>query len=159
MNAWRACARADVELFLRFSLVGVAGFLVDTGLLYLGLAAGLGPYVGRAISYVCASTSTWFLNRRFTFHARRSKRWVREWGKFFVTNAAGGLSNYLVYAVLVATVPFVARYPIVGVAAGSIIGLAINFNMSRFVVFTAAEAPQDQTAQVAPPGDTPSLQR
>ena len=67
-----------MELFLRFSAVGVAGFLVDTAVLYLGLAAGLGPYVGRAISYVCASTTTWYLNRRFTFHARKSPRWARE---------------------------------------------------------------------------------
>jgi putative flippase GtrA len=121
---------------LRFSAVGVVGFLVDTGVLYLGLAAGLGPYVGRVISYLCASTSTWILNRRFTFHARKSERWLREWGKFFVTSAAGGISNYLVYAALVAASPFVARYPVIGVAAGSVIGLAINFNMSRFVVFT-----------------------
>lgn len=147
-----------MALFLRFSAVGVAGFLVDTGLLYLGLAAGLGPYVGRALSYICASTSTWYLNRRFTFHARKSRRWAREWAKFFVTNAAGGLSNYVVYAALVASVPFVARYPVVGVAAGSIIGLAINFNMSRFVVFTAAETLADPAAGAAAPSD-PRLRR
>lgn len=147
-----------MNLFLRFSAVGVVGFLVDTGVLYLGLAAGLGPYVGRVLSYVCASTSTWLLNRRFTFHARKSKRWAREWGKFFVTNAAGGLSNYLVYAALVASVPLVARFPVIGVAAGSILGLVINFNMSRFVVFTAAETLPDPAAGSAPTGDA-SLRR
>jgi len=148
-----------VELFLRFSAVGVVGFLVDTAVLYLGLAVGLGPYVGRAISYVCASTSTWYLNRRFTFHARKSPRWAREWGKFFVTNAAGGASNYLVYAALVATVPFVARHPVIGVAAGSIVGLAINFNMSRFVVFTDGETLDAPGARAAAPSDSPTLRQ
>jgi putative flippase GtrA len=130
--------RESLELFLRFSAVGTVGFLVDVAVLYLALGVGFGKYSGRVVSYVCASTSTWALNRRFTFHARKSRRWLREWARFFVANAAGGASNYLVYATLVSASPFVDRYKVIGVAAGSIIGLAINFNLSRFVVFRAS---------------------
>jgi putative flippase GtrA len=123
--------------FLRFTLIGAAGFLIDTIVLYLAMAyLGAGHYSGRALSYVVAASSTWALNRRFTFYAQRSKNRLAEWAKFFTANAAGGIANYVVYATLVASSPLVADWPILGVAAGSIAGLIINFNLSRRVVFT-----------------------
>ena len=48
--------------FLRFGVVGTLGFLVDTAVLYLGLALGLGLYLGRAISYLAAASANWALN-------------------------------------------------------------------------------------------------
>jgi putative flippase GtrA len=122
--------------FLRFTLIGAVGFLVDAGALYLAMAwLGAGHYSGRVVSYAVAASSTWALNRRFTFHAQRSKNWLAEWARFFTTNAAGGIANYVVYATLVASWPLVREWPILGVAAGSIAGLIINFNLGRRVVF------------------------
>jgi putative flippase GtrA len=123
--------------FLRFLLIGAAGFLIDAAALYLAMAwLGAGHYSGRVFSYVVAASSTWALNRRFTFHAQRSRNRLAEWARFFTANAAGGIANYIVYATLVASWPLVADWPILGVAAGSIAGLVINFNLSRRVVFT-----------------------
>lgn len=123
--------------FFRFAAVGTAGFLIDTSALYLAIGVfGFGLYWGRAFSYLIAATSTWAMNRRFTFHAQRSRNRFAEWAKFFTTNAAGGAANYLVYATLVSISDLVAAWPILGVAAGSIAGLAINFNLSRRIVFT-----------------------
>ena len=122
--------------FLRFSTIGVAGFAIDTTVLYLAMnLLGAGHYSGRALSFMVAVTSTWALNRRFTFHAQRSSNFLAEWAKFFTANTAGGLTNYCVYAALVAGSAVVANWPVLGVAAGSLAGLAINFNLSRWVVF------------------------
>jgi putative flippase GtrA len=122
--------------FLRFSLIGAAGFLVDAAALYVAMAwLGAGYYSGRVLSYVAAASSTWALNRRFTFHEQRSKNRLAEWARFFTANAAGGIANYVVYATLVASSPLVREWPILGVAAGSIAGLVINFNLTRRVVF------------------------
>ena len=52
-------------------------------------------------------------------------------------NAVGGLVNYTTYALLVATWNVATMHPVIGVAAGSIAGLAINFFLSRRVVFRA----------------------
>lgn len=131
-------SRGARSQFLRFSSIGVAGFLIDTAALYVAIVLGpLDLYSGRLFSYTVAATSTWALNRRFTFHAQRSHERLKEWGKFFAANLVGGAANYGVYAALVASSDTVAAWPIIGVAAGSVAGLAINFNLSRWLVFTS----------------------
>jgi putative flippase GtrA len=125
--------------FIKFSLVGIAGFAIDGGVLTLLLAAGLDPFSGRLCSYLIAATSTWFCNRRFTFRDRRSAARTRQWLSFLAANSVGAIVNYGTFAALVLVEPAVTRHPVLGVAAGSIVGLACNFTLSRAVVFRASE--------------------
>lgn len=135
------------ELF-RFGAVGVAGFIVDAGVLTLGIHAGTGPWAGRALSYLAAATFTFGLNRAWTFRtADRSRSVVHDWGMFLLVNLAGFVCNYGSYAVLIAGVPLVAENPVLGVAAGSLAGMAGNFMLSRRFVFrsryeTAVSVPE-----------------
>lgn len=122
--------------FISFALIGTAALPVDFGVLYLAMSLGTGPYLGRLCSYLIAATTTWSLNRRFTFREVRSSNKVNEWGRFLAANAAGGLLNYGVYAALIAGSSLVAAWPFLGVAAGSLAGLSLNFTLSRGVVFT-----------------------
>jgi len=123
---------------LRFSAVGVVGFAVDTATLYAALELGAGLYTGRLASYLTAATVTWALNRRFTFSDRRTDRLATEWVRFLAANGVGGAINYFTYAALVATLPYVAAHPWLAVAAGSLAGLAVNFTLSRRLVFTGS---------------------
>jgi putative flippase GtrA len=125
--------------FIRFGAVGTAAFVVDTIVLYLALWAGLGFYAGRVVSYLAAATFTWYGNRSITFetHARGAPAIAAEWFKFLLTNLVGGAVNYAVYAALVSHSDFVRVYPVLGVAAGSLAGLSVNFTLSKFVVFRA----------------------
>ena len=125
-----------VRQFLTFSAIGVAGFVVDTATLYTALQLGAGLYTGRLASYLVAATTTWALNRRYTFSDRRTHRPAREWARFLAANSLGGVVNYGTYAALVASLPLVAAHPWLGVAAGSLAGLAANFTLSRRLVFT-----------------------
>jgi putative flippase GtrA len=120
--------------FLSFSLIGIFGFVVDSSVLYLGLGLGLGLRLGRVVSYLVAVTATWALNRRFTFGAS-GRRAVIEWARFAITQLAGAAVNLGTYFVLVAASDLVARFPVIGVAAGSIAGLAVNFVAARAFVF------------------------
>jgi len=123
--------------FLRFALVGVAGFIVDAGTLYVAMTfLETGHYLGRVISYLTAATATWALNRRYTFADRRDSQLLREWLKFLAANAVGGVVNYATYAALVGNSDMVATWPVLGVGAGSIAGLAVNFTLSRRLVFS-----------------------
>lgn len=132
MNVAPPSARQE---FLRFTLVGAAGFVVDAGTLLLATGAfGLGPYLGRVFSYLCAATLTWTFNRRFTFAARKRAP-VPEWFRFLGANAIGGAVNYGVYAAIVAFSAVGAAWPVLGVAAGSVAGLVFNFGVSKFWVF------------------------
>jgi putative flippase GtrA len=122
--------------FLRFAIVGAAGFVVDAGSLHLVVhELGVGLYTGRLMSYLTAATFTWALNRRYTFHAQRDHNPTREWLRFLAANAAGGLLNYTVYVVLISAFEIVARWPVIGVAAGSMAGLIANFVLSKRLVF------------------------
>jgi putative flippase GtrA len=122
--------------FLRFAMVGAAGFVVDAASLHFAIhEVGAGLYMGRLFSYLIAATFTWALNRRYTFHSQRDHKVVREWLKFLAANTAGGLINYAVYAILVDRFDFVSIWPVIGVAAGSVAGLVTNFSLSRRLVF------------------------
>lgn len=128
--------------FLRFGVVGTVGFVVDTAVLYAGLALGLGLYGGRAVSYLAAATTTWALNRAWTFRGQGQAPVMRQWALFVAINLVGFAFNYGTYAALIATVAFVAQYPVIGVAAGSLAGMLGNFLLSRRFVFAgAARAP------------------
>jgi putative flippase GtrA len=122
--------------FLRFGIVGTVGFLVDSAILVLSMALlGAGPYLGRVVSYLGAATTTWALNRTFTFRGRHHGPAHRQWARFLAVNAVGGTVNYATYALLVATSATAAAHPVLGVAAGSIAGLVFNFAGSRLLVF------------------------
>jgi putative flippase GtrA len=131
--------------FLRFGLVGIAGFVVDVGVLYPALALGAGPYVGRGVSYLAAATSTWYLNRRVTFAARRSASLGPEWFSFMLCNAVGGLLNYTTYAAWVHYFGSARLVPACGVALGSLAGLCVNFTLSRQLVFRKPNSPVSDT--------------
>jgi putative flippase GtrA len=122
--------------FLRFGVVGVAGFVVDSTVLMAMIAAGMGPYSGRVVSYVAAASATFALNRAWTFRDRAGAGPVAaQWSRFLLVNLVGFTANYGAYAVLIGASPLVARYPVLGVAAGSLAGMFLNFALSRRLVF------------------------
>ncbi len=121
-----------------FSAVGVVGFLVDSSVLYTVLVlADTNPYAGRLFSYLAAATTTWALNRRFTFSQRRSGDPQKEWAAFLAVNLVGGAVNYLVYSSIIYTFSSQGLFPLLGVACGSLSGLVINFSLSKAWVFRA----------------------
>lgn len=125
------------QLF-RFGVVGVAGFLVDAGVLTVAIAAGLGPWIGRIVSYLAAASTTFALNRAWTFRGRAAAGGIgTQWARFVTLNLGGFALNYATYAALIATVPLVAAHPVLGVAAGSVVGMGANFFLSRHFVFRA----------------------
>jgi putative flippase GtrA len=126
--------------FLRFGVVGTLGFLVDAGVLLAAIALGLGPWLGRLVSFLMAATVTYTLNRAWTFRQRTGGGGASagQWARFVVVNLGGFAANYGTYAVLLATSATVAAWPVLGVAAGSIAGLGVNFGLSRRFVFKAA---------------------
>jgi len=128
-----------VTQFLRFGVVGAVGFVVDTAVLYAALAAGGGPYGGRVLSYIAAATTTWALNRAWTFRAAGGSagraRIGRQWALFLVVNLVGFAVNYGTYALLIANFPLVAAYPVLGVGAGALAGMTGNFLLSQRYVF------------------------
>ena len=122
--------------FGKFGLVGIVGLGVDVAVLYLLMAeTGLGPYGARLLSFLAAASTTWALNRTFTFRGAHNGTLLTQWARFIAANAFGGLINYGTFAVMVASLAAVAAHPVLGVAAGSIAGMFFNFAASKKLVF------------------------
>ncbi|CAK0761662.1 GtrA family protein [Azospirillaceae bacterium] len=129
-------SRMTKSKFIRFGMVGVVGLVVDSCALILTISVfGLDPYTGRLASFMVAVTTTWFLNRLFTFCKDYETPIYRQWGMFVAANSLGGVINYSVYAALVTSWPLVASAPYLGVAAGSLSGLIFNYTASKKFVF------------------------
>jgi putative flippase GtrA len=132
--------------FLRFGIVGGVGFVVDAGLLHVLLRLGLGPYGGRVISFLAAATTTWILNRSFTFRRESPSSAppvhpAGEWLAYLGLMVIGGMANYGTYAVAVAWSDPVRRHPELGVALGSLVGMLINFWTAKTMVFERKARP------------------
>lgn len=124
--------------FGKFGAVGVVGLLVDTAVLYAGLTLGLEFFAARVPSFFAAATTTWALNRAFTFKGAADEPLHRQWAKFIAANAFGGVVNYAVSVGLEAGFDTVASHPFLAVAAGSIAGMFFNFAASKHLVFKGA---------------------
>jgi putative flippase GtrA len=128
--------KAAAGQFLRFCIVGGVGFVIDASVVYGGVTYfGMDPYLTRVISYLTAATATWILNRRFTFSQKLNRPLHREWSYYISANAIGGTTNYITYVICLWYFQDISNGIIVGVAAGSAVGLAFNFVASKWWVF------------------------
>ncbi|WP_244826068.1 GtrA family protein [Caballeronia sp. TF1N1] len=121
--------------FLRFAVAGGIGFFVDSGVLYLALALGAGPRVGRIISFLCAAFVTWQINRRTTFERVEGKSALREWFDYLLAMSFGGVLNYASYMLTLHVLPPQAFAPLAAVAVGSIVGMSVNFATAKLWVY------------------------
>lgn len=127
--------RHILRQFWRFGIAGGIGFLVDVLVLYIAVALGSGVYLGRVVSFFCATFATWQVNRNFAFAAAtRMSAWT-EWWRYVLAVLGGGLVNYLLFSLAVATLPPSPLLPMVSVAIGSVGGMVVNFISTKMLVF------------------------
>lgn len=125
---WKRIPR---ELFW-FGVGGAIGFVVDAGIVQLLVSkADANPYIARLFSFLCAATSTWLFNRRYTFPDRGGHTLFGEWTRYMTAMSFGFALNYATYALVVFYSSFVHAWPSIAVAAGSLPGSLVNFTGAR----------------------------
>jgi putative flippase GtrA len=123
------------ETFL-FGVAGTLGFAVDTAVLY-ALEGAMGPFYARIVSFLAAVLTTWLVNRNLAFRDRASAMSRQnEFLSYLTLMLLGGAVNYGVYSALVLWSPLVREHLVLGVAAGSLAGMTVNFLTARYLVFT-----------------------
>jgi len=132
--------RRMLPQFLRFGVVGVIGFGVDTGVVY-ALRGLVGIYAAGLISYLVAASGNWLLNRVWTFRGHGRGSAFRQWLMFLAANSVGFVLNRGVFFSLVAAFALVHRVPVIGIAAGTLAGMFANFALSHRLVFKAHHTP------------------
>jgi putative flippase GtrA len=132
-------AKLEQSRFLRFAVVGTAGFAVNEAALWAALnLIHLGKYGAGLFSFLCAVTFTWWGNRLLTFReqaASGARAMAVEWAKFVGANALGFAVNYAIYAACLAFAPAPLDSPYAALALGTVVGLVFNFALSQRLVF------------------------
>jgi len=123
------------QQFLRFAGVGGAGFLVDGGLLWVLLSAGVDPFLGRAVSFPVAVLVTWLLNRIWTFSSASRLGLGRQLYRYLAVQIAGALVNYAIYALVLIFIVQTPTNALFALMIGAIFGLVINFTGAKMIVF------------------------
>jgi len=137
---------ARLERVLKFAMTGGIGFVVDVGVLTLltndHFMINMNAYVARVFAILIAMTTTWLINRRFTFkvHDKVTDRreLVAEGGRYGLVAVSAALVNYGVYAATLYSLPDQMFgtddiQPVIGAVVGS--GVAMFFSYygySRF---------------------------
>jgi putative flippase GtrA len=130
--------KTEAPRFLRFALVGGAGFALDAGLLaLLHNGAGLDPFSARVFSISIATFMTWRLNRGVTFGASARSQ-AHEGMRYATVAALAAGVNYLAYAL--ALILWRGLPPIAALVVGTATGMVFSYaGYSRFV-FSARSA-------------------
>jgi putative flippase GtrA len=120
--------------FMQFGTVGLAGLVVDTATVY-ALRGSFGLYGAGLAAYGTGATTTWLLNRVWTFRGTGGGPAHRQWARFIAANSLGFVLNRGTYAILVTWLAVAARQPVVATSAGAVAGMFLNFYLSRRLVF------------------------
>ncbi|MEM9796764.1 MAG: GtrA family protein [Pseudomonadota bacterium] len=112
-----------------FLLAGGLGFVVDAGVLALGLAIGLPAWAARIPSFLLAVVTTWLLNRRITFRSD-TRPTLREFGRYLAAMSLGLGVNYAAYITFVA----LGLHPLLALAVASCAGIVVNYLGARKVL-------------------------
>jgi putative flippase GtrA len=124
----------------RFTLVGATGFLIDAGILtLLAQGVGLNIYVARIFSFAGAVLATWALNRAFVFTAKTAvtspATTATELAHYLLVQSGGAVVNLALFAGQIVVWPMLREYPVVPLAAASVLALVVNFIGMRLWVF------------------------
>jgi len=135
--------------FAKFGAVGVLNSFIDFGILNLliflfSIGSGLWFSIFKAISFLCATTNSYFWNKYWTFESSNKPK-VSEAAKFYTIAIIGGFLNVSVASLIFSGINRPEYIPVnlwANVAAlGGILSAFIwNFLGYKFVVFKKEES-------------------
>jgi putative flippase GtrA len=125
--------------FIRFGLVGAAGFTIDAIILHGLVHAGMNYFGGRLVSFAIAVVCTWQMNRSFTFRTPSAHGTFKEAALYVGVQCAGGAANIGVYTAAILLMPVLKDWLLVPLAMGSGAGLCLTFIGSKHLAFRERE--------------------
>ncbi|MEM8811139.1 MAG: GtrA family protein [Pseudomonadota bacterium] len=97
---------AAIPRALRFALVGASNSMVDVAVFsFFVFAVGLGLIPANAIAYLVASTSSYFVNRHWTFKGKTAPASPKDYVTFQIVNGIGFLLATALLVVLAGSMP------------------------------------------------------
>lgn len=123
---------ANSKRFVKFAIVGAAGFAVDAGALALVLKlTALDAFSARIIAIGVALCATWMLNRTLTF-GKSGRSLAGEAMRYGGVGIAGSVVNYFIYSTVLLAAPQAGAFAALFIASSSLMLLSY-FGYSRLV--------------------------
>ncbi|MEH0666273.1 GtrA family protein [Vibrio scophthalmi] len=121
--------------FVRFALVGGAGFIADSGVFVTAhYLLQFDVMLSRLLAFFCAACVTWLGNRVFTFASQSRDKWS-EWGRFMVSACLSALPNFAVFTLVLQGVGENDGAPLLALVLGVLAGMVSNYWLSKHWVF------------------------
>lgn len=128
--------RVDALRFLRFAGVGAVGFGIDAGILTMLMRLGWQPVQARLVSFPAAVTTTWLLNKAWTFAADAASA-GSSYMRYSGIQIVGALINLGMFTLLIAGFPTLRAVPWLPLAAAALVALVFNYLATRHLVFNS----------------------
>ena len=116
------------KIFSTFIIVGAIGFIIDFSLYLLFIKLDLGVYLSRALAFIFAVQSTYFLNKKFTFSERNAHQL-----SYFIGQGIGIIINYCSFIFFYRYIT--PEHSNIAFFAGSAIALFYNFAIANLWAF------------------------
>lgn len=134
----------EMQRFARFTVVGVAGTLVDfTTLILLKEVIGLPLLLANTLSYSAGLVNNFTLNRLWTYPDARTKAFWMQFGQFFIVSTIGLLINNGIVALLSTPLGQALAQRQIGYIAAKLVATVIvvfwNFFINRHWTFNDVE--------------------
>jgi putative flippase GtrA len=122
----------------KFALAGLMGFVVDAGVLHLGLSSGLGSAAARAISILSAMQLTFLINGLLIFKCVTRRNFAGHWAAYMVASGFGNFCSYMIFITLTSLHGSLLSKAWIAFPASTFAAYLINFTGARLLVFRAA---------------------
>jgi putative flippase GtrA len=124
-----------------FAVVGVIGAGVHIGGFWLiQRLFGLGNTAAWIMAFMAAATSSWALNRRFTFQDRASVQRSSEWMRYLAIAGLGAIAHFATFHAVIAWFATIAQHPALAIIPGSISSLCVTYLGASLLVFRKASS-------------------
>jgi putative flippase GtrA len=129
----------------RFLLVGALNTFIDLGILniliwFSGIASGAWFSVFKALSFLVATTNSYFWNKHWTFEKGKNGFAAHEFSKFVAVTAVGlfvnvGIASLVVNVIGIQFGLSEEMWATIGAVTSAFFAWAWNFLSSKFIVF------------------------
>lgn len=117
------------EQFIKWSVVGTIGAVVDFSLLYaLHHLMGVNVYIANTVSFTVAVINNFLLNRYWTFRGMRHKEASKQLPQFYLVSVGGYILNQMLLAFFIELVGLAWYW---SKALATIVVLVWNFVVNR----------------------------
>lgn len=138
--------------FVRFGFIGGLNTGVDLVILNIlmfgsGFSDGTPYTIFKSVSFVCAATFSYFMNKKWAFRDKSKDKSVQKFSQFFVVSLIGAIINVSVATLVVSQLkPAFGNevmsltlsgelWGTIGALFGTAVGLVWNFLGYKFIVF------------------------